>query len=105
MSSLEQYLYIITGVATAVVLPVIADKLRQYYPQTADVGLIKVPEWMKKYFYLAVFSAVVAGLIFAGWKTQHPNDSLQWYSAFLLGFTSESAIEKTLRPKVEKKLA
>jgi hypothetical protein len=104
MSSIEQYLYIIAGVATAVVLPVIADKLRQYYPQTAAVGF-KVPEWVKKYFYLAVFSAVVAGLILAGWKSQHPNDSLQWYSAFLLGFTSESAIEKTLRPKVERKLA
>jgi len=97
MNSAEQFGWIALGVATAVVLPLIADKVRKYYPQTGAVGLI--PEWAQRYLLLGLFSVIVAGLIFAGWKSQHPTGNLEWYSAFLLGFTSESAIEKTLRPK------
>lgn len=105
MSGWEQFVFVVAGVVTAVVLPVIADKVRKYYPQTGAVFSLKQPpEWLVRYFWLAVFSVLVAGLIFAGWKKQNPSANLEWYSALLLGFTSESAIEKVLRPKVQTKL-
>ena len=103
MSGLEQFVFVVAGVVTAVVLPVIADKVRKYYPQDAP-GEFHVPDWLARYLWLAAFSVLVAGLIFAGFKKQNPSANLEWYSAFLLGFTSESAIEKMLRPKVQTKL-
>ncbi len=99
MSSAVQFLFVVAGVATAVVLPMIADKVREYYPQTGAVNFFPLPEWVQRYLWLGLFSGLVAGLIFAGWKIQHPKEGLEWYAAFLMGFTSESAIEKTLRPK------
>jgi tryptophan-rich sensory protein len=103
MSSLEQFAFVVAGVVAAVVLPVIADQVRKYYPGTGAVGF-KPPEWLIRYLWLAAFSLLVAAVIFAGWKKQHPTEGLEWYSAFLLGFTSESSIEKVLRPKVREKL-
>jgi tryptophan-rich sensory protein len=104
MNSLEQFAFVVVGVAVAVVLPVVADKVRKYFPQTAAVGF-KPPEWVMRYIWLGIFSVAVAGVIFAGWKQQHPTGGLEWYSAFLLGYTSEASIEKILRPKAYVRLS
>ena len=56
---------------------------------------------MKKYrevfFYvitLLAFAAVTGVILYAYWRSEHPKGTLEWYSAFLLGFAWEATIEK-----------
>jgi hypothetical protein len=45
-----------------------------------------------------LFSLITALICLAGWRSTHPNDTLPWFTAFLLGFGWESAIEKLQKP-------
>src|SRR5258706_1842202 len=98
MATLWELLMVATGVAIAVVLPVLADAVPDYYPESFGTGW-KLPGWARKYLLLGLFSFVVATLILAGWKSHSPT-LLAWYQALLLGYTSESTIGKALRPRV-----
>jgi hypothetical protein len=98
MDKISEFLFVAGGVAIAVVLPVLADAVREYYPESFGTGW-KLPRWTQRYLLLGLFSFVVAAIILAGWKSHSPT-SLEWHQALLLGFTSEAAIEKTLRPRV-----
>lgn len=94
--SVSAFLWIMAGVACAVLLPFLANLIRKEFPPTAGVGL---PPWVRRYLLLLVFSAVVATVTGFMWESQHPGAFLDRATAFLLGFGWESTLEKFLRPK------
>jgi|ERR1700723_559467 len=96
MNDAMSYIWIVIGVIVAVVLPVLAAYIRKEFPPTAAIG---IPPWMKRYLVLFIFSLVVGLVSLALWKNQHPTDQLSWFTAFLVGFGWESALEKFLHPK------
>jgi branched-subunit amino acid transport protein len=97
MSDPLAYVWIVVGVIVAVLLPILADYIRRTFPPSAAES-VGIPPWLKRYLLLFVFSLVVALVSLALWKTQHPSDSLQWFTAFMIGFGWESALEKFMRP-------
>jgi hypothetical protein len=91
MNDLQMFWWVATGVAIAVVLPVLIGMIRQDFPATKAIGL---PPWAKKYGVLLIFSLITALPCLAIWKTTNPKATLEWYTAFLLGFSWESGLEK-----------
>jgi hypothetical protein len=96
MSDLAAYMYIVLGVLVAVLLPVLSAYIRAEFPSIEGVGL---PPWLKRYLLLFVFSLIVAVVSLALWESQNPTTELHWFTAFLIGFGWESALEKFLHPK------
>lgn len=96
MNDFTAYMYIVLGVVVAVVLPILAAAIRKEFPVVQGIGF---PPWLRRYMLLFVFSLVVAIASLAVWRSQNPNAHLQWYSAFMIGFGWESALEKFLHPK------
>lgn len=94
--STAAFLWTMLGVICAVLLPFLANLIRQEFPPTAALG---IPPWVKRYLLLLVFSAVVALVSVIVWESQHPGEALDRVTAFLLGFGWESAVEKFGRPK------
>lgn len=91
MNDLGPFAWVSVGVIVAVIFPVLSGFVRKEFKPTAAVGL---PPWAKKYGALLLFSLITALICLAGWRSTHPNDTLHWFTAFLLGFGWESAIEK-----------
>jgi hypothetical protein len=94
------FVAIILGVVVAVILPLLCDAVRKYFPPVGG-GFWDNYQWAVRYVVLAAFSIVVAGIIYAQWRSGHPSDFLNGPDGFLLGFSGESAIEKVFRPKVK----
>jgi hypothetical protein len=95
-ADLTIYLWICLGVIVAVVWPMLKASLRKF----TLVGGVGVPAWLKPYLILLAFAVITGLVIFAYWRSQHPNDTLAWYAAFLLGFAWEATFEKiTTTPK------
>jgi hypothetical protein len=83
--------WVACGVVVAVIFPVVSGFVRQQFKASAAIG---IPPWMKKYAALLLFSLITALICLAIWRSTHPHDALPWFTAFLLGFGWESAIEK-----------
>jgi hypothetical protein len=101
MNDFIAYLWIALGVVIAVVLPVMIAHLKKEFPQEETFkapDTKSLPPWLKKYLYLGAFSLIVALVSLAIWKNSNPNTQLVWYSAFVIGFAWESAVEKFFRP-------
>jgi hypothetical protein len=95
VSDFVAYIYVVLGVLVAVVLPILVDYIKKQFPKYETAG---IPPWLKRYLFLFVFSLIVGVVSLALWKTQHPTDQLHWFTAFIVGFSWESALEKFLRP-------
>jgi uncharacterized membrane protein YvlD (DUF360 family) len=91
MTDWSMFLWVTIGVIVAVIFPVVSGFIRKEFPPTAALGL---PVWVKKYGGLLLFSLITALICLAIWKATNPNKSLEWFTAFLLGFGWESTIEK-----------
>jgi hypothetical protein len=91
MNDRSPFWWVSCGVAVAVIFPVLSGFVHGGFRPTAAIGL---PPWVKKYGALLLFSLITALICLAGWRSTHPNDTLPWFTAFLLGFGWESAIEK-----------
>jgi hypothetical protein len=90
MNDLEAYLWVAIGAILAVIFPVIPSYVVRVFVPTAG----GIPPWVKKYAALLLFGFVVAAIVLAWWKMLHPAEKLEWYSALMLGFAWESAVEK-----------
>jgi Na+/H+ antiporter NhaA len=99
LSNVSGLVAVILGVVTAVILPLLCDAVRKYFPPVG--GFWDNYRWAVRYIVLAAFSIVVAGIIYAQWRNGHPSGVLNGTDGFLLGFSGESAIEKMFRPKVQ----
>lgn len=95
MSDLQAYLFVVLGVVVAVLMPVLSARIRKEFPPTGAIG---VPPWLKRYLLLFFFGLVVGVVSLAIWKSQNPQGVLHWFTALLIGFGSESALEKFLHP-------
>jgi prepilin signal peptidase PulO-like enzyme (type II secretory pathway) len=82
------------GVASSVLLPVLAAKVREAFPHALAQGM---PPWVKPYALLAVFSFVAATVSIIWWTDQHP-EPLTAQRAFLIGFAWETISEKLTQP-------
>ncbi|HEY2955744.1 MAG TPA: hypothetical protein VGK89_10900 [Candidatus Eisenbacteria bacterium] len=58
-----------------------------------------IPPWVRRYLLLLLFSSIVALVSLAIWRGQNPQGAIPWFTAFLVGFGWESALEKFFRPK------
>jgi hypothetical protein len=95
MTAMQAYLWMAFGVLISVIFPIIKAAVA---PKTTEsVGL---PPWVKKYALIFVFAAVTAVIVLAAYLAANPEalKTLQWYTAFLFGFSWESAIEKITAP-------
>jgi hypothetical protein len=87
------------GVIVAVLLPVLKGLVQGYFGGSRGEAIL--PEWAKRYLVLLAFGALTAIAVLAVWKSQNPDAQLEWYTAFLLGFTAEATLEKLFqRPAV-----
>jgi hypothetical protein len=84
-----------SGVVVGVIFPVASGLIWYEFKTTAVIGL---PPWIKKFGTLLLFSLITALICIMGWRATHPVDNLPWFTAFLLGFGWESAIEKLHKP-------
>ena len=82
--------WVALGAIVAVIFPVLSGFIHKDF-STASIGL---PPLVKKYGALLLFSVITAVICLAIWRSTHQNDTLRWFTAFLLGFGWESAIEK-----------
>jgi hypothetical protein len=98
-ANVSGFLSVVVGVVVAVILPLLCDTLRKYFPSVG--GFWDNYQWAVRYLVLAAFSIAVGGIIYAQWRSGHPSTVLHGTDGFLLGFSGESAIEKIFRPKVK----
>jgi hypothetical protein len=89
--SLNVFAWTVGGVLAAVLLPILA----QYAgPGLATAGP-GVPPWLKQAVMLFLFSIVAALISLAAWMSANPGrPEPEWFTAFLIGFGWEAAIEK-----------
>ncbi|MBC8164375.1 MAG: hypothetical protein H7Y20_00735 [Bryobacteraceae bacterium] len=89
-------LWTVGGVVAAVVLPILAATVRRDFPAQIVPGM---PPWLRKYLTLLVFSVIAAVVSLAAWMAAAPDPKpeIAWYTAFLIGFGWEAAIEKLTR--------
>jgi hypothetical protein len=97
MSELGAYVWVVAGVVVAVVLPVLSAYIRKEFPARMGGGLL--PPWVVRYLLLLLFGLIAGGAAFAVWRASNPDTALHWFTAFLIGFGAESALEKFLHPK------
>jgi|SRR5882762_719197 len=93
------FVAVVIGVVVAVILPLLCDLVRKYFPALGG-GFWDKYHWVARYVVLGFFSVVVGAIIYAQWRNGHPTGVLKGTDGFLLGFSGESAIEKMFRPKV-----
>jgi hypothetical protein len=93
MSDIQAYLWVAVGVFVAVIFPVLSGFIRQEFPAHAP-GQFQLPRWFKKYGGLLLFSLITSLICLAIWKSGHQDSTIDWFTAFLLGFGWESAVEK-----------
>ena len=91
MNDSAAFFWVALGVLIAVILPVLSGFILKEFGPTAAVGL---PPWVKKYGALLLFSLITALPAFAFYRSTNPDVVLTWYTAFLIGFGWESALEK-----------
>jgi hypothetical protein len=97
MSELGAYVWVVVGVIAAVVLPVLSAYIRKEFP--AHQGAALLPAWLVRYVLLLLFGLIAGVAAFAIWRAANPDTALHWFTAFLIGFGAESALEKFLHPK------
>jgi len=98
MTAFQAYLWMSVGVFIAIIFPILRAAVTPP-PKVVGPGL---PPWLKKYALLLVFCAVTGVILLAIYLAANPNAlaKLMWYTAFLFGFSWESAIEKiTTKPQ------
>jgi hypothetical protein len=91
MSDVQVLVVASIGVLVAVIFPVLRGFIRNEFRPLAGEGL---PPWLRKYGGLFLFSAITGVIVLAIFRAANPDTSVEWYTAFLLGFGWESAIEK-----------
>lgn len=91
MNDTSAYVWISMGVLVSVIFPILSGFIHKVFRPEGAPGM---PQWLKKYGGLFVFCLVTSLICLAGWKATHPNATFEWYTAFLLGFGWESAVEK-----------
>jgi len=91
MTAGQAYIWMNFGVFISVIFPILKAAVKP--PAAKMAGL---PPWVKKYGLIFLFSAVTAVILLAIYLAANPNAlaNLAWYTAFLFGFSWESAIEK-----------
>jgi hypothetical protein len=90
--NVETFAWTAFGSIVAVIFPVLKGFISKAFTPTRAIGL---PGWVVKYLALFVFGVVTAVIVLAIYQAQNPTvTSIPWYTAFLLGFGSESVIEK-----------
>ncbi|HEY0558321.1 MAG TPA: hypothetical protein VGG20_28985 [Thermoanaerobaculia bacterium] len=97
MTEMHAYLWMSFGVLVAIVFPV----LRAAVAPKPLAKVIGLPPWVKKYGLLLLFCAVTGIILLAAYLAAKPGalEGLKWFTAFLFGFSWESAIEKiTTKP-------
>ena len=95
MSDVNTWAWIAAGVIVAVLLPVLKGFVQNAFPSAKAEAVL--PAWVKKYGALLLLGALTALVVLAGLKQQDPNVQLEWYSAFLLGFSSDAFLEKLVQ--------
>ncbi len=95
MTDWNAFVWIAAGVIVAVVLPVLKGFIKGAFPPGKSEAIL--PPWVLKYGGLLIFGGLTALIVLAVTKSQHPNLELRWYSAFLLGFSSEAFLEKLIQ--------
>lgn len=95
---LGAFIWTVLGVLAAVLLPILVAAVRKTFPKSLVDG--GVPPWVKAYALLFVFSVVAATISLAAWYSAQPgpDPEIKWYTAFLIGFGWEAAIEKLINP-------
>lgn len=89
--ALIPFLWTAAGVAVAVILPILAAIVRAGPPKLAAA----VPSpWLRYILAVAAFSLLAAVVCVAGYMQANPGKSIDWLTAFLLGFSWQSAIEQ-----------
>jgi hypothetical protein len=95
MSPLSVYWYCVAGVATSVILPILLEAVKRFFPAKAgpaSLGVIRKAFWkvVKPYLVLGAFSGLTALLLiaFAG------NSVDDWRAAFLLGYAWDSTLQR-----------
>ena len=99
LSNISGFVAVVLGVVVAVILPLLFDAVRKYFPPVG--GFWDSYRWAVRYIVLAALSVAVALVIYMQWRNGHPSSVLNGSDGFLLGFSGESAIEKMFRPKVK----
>ena len=95
MTDLQAYGWVVIGVVLAVVFPVVRAYIIKEFPPVAG-GL---PPWLKRYLALLFFGLIAGVITLAIWKSQNPSAPIAWYTAFLIGFGWQSAIDMFFRPR------
>jgi hypothetical protein len=95
------FVAVVLGVVVAVILPLLCDLVRKYFPAVGAGGFWDNYHWAVRYIVLGGFSLVVGAIIYVQWRSGHPTGVLTGTDGFLLGFSGESAIEKIFRPKAK----
>jgi hypothetical protein len=97
MTEMQAYLWMSFGVLIAIIFPILRAAVAPKQMKMVD-GL---PPWVRKYGLLLLFCAVTGVILLAGYLAAKPDalKDLKWFTAFLFGFSWESAIEKiTTKP-------
>ena len=93
MSDLDAYIWIVIGIVVAIIFPIIRNQMSGYWKSLGSDET--VPNWVKKYTTLGVFSLISGVIILAIIRNQGTAID-DWWTAFLAGFAWESAVEKVL---------
>jgi len=83
------------GVTASILLPILAAAVRRDFPRPSGNG---IPEWVRPYIVLFLFSLVAAAVCLFWWADQHPDTELTKERAFLIGFAWETIFEKLSQP-------
>jgi hypothetical protein len=83
------------GVIAGVIFPVLAAAVRRYFPPVAG----GIPPWLKRYAVLLLFGIVSAAILSAIWEAQHQGPMVDWFTAFLWGYSGQSTIDALARPR------
>ena len=92
------FLWTVAGVLAAVLFPILAAAVKREFP--ARVVGSGMPPWVRKYAILFIYAALASLAGLAIWISQNPDEKIPWFTAFLIGFGAEAAIEKFLNPVV-----
>jgi hypothetical protein len=92
---LSAYLGICLGVVIAVLYPILRGYItKKFPPTTAAPG---IPEPIKKYGALGLFSLIVGLIVLAVWRETNPDTPPpEFLTAVLLGFAWQSTVEKLI---------
>jgi hypothetical protein len=94
LSFIEQLLVVALGVATSVLIPVLASVIPRAGERGQVGGWLRlVWRYAKPYLALGLFSVLVGLVVLAVFEAQNkPLD--EWWQAFLAGYASDSTLQK-----------